>query len=173
MKWTGCLTWRFSWKPKHTSPLLRRIRRDALERGYDMNDVLYRFEHHVMPIYESIIEPLKHQADFIIPNNGKSIHPCSDCRLSKNPAVKTVKTDSKATFLTDLRFTRLFLHFVAIRIRARCSKQKCIGGSPACWLAFVSPLFRTAGALKNQPKVATEQKLTLSNKLLLLSHRMR
>lgn len=49
----------------------RRIRRDALERGYDMNDVLYRFEHHVMPVYESVIEPLKHQADFIIPNNGK------------------------------------------------------------------------------------------------------
>jgi uridine kinase len=49
----------------------RRIRRDAMERGYDMNDVLYRFEHHVMPIYESLIEPLKYRADFIIPNNGK------------------------------------------------------------------------------------------------------
>jgi uridine kinase len=49
----------------------RRIRRDAMERGYDMNDVLYRFEHHVMPIYESIIEPLKYRADFIIPNNGQ------------------------------------------------------------------------------------------------------
>jgi uridine kinase len=49
----------------------RRIRRDAMERGYDMNDVLYRFEHHVMPIYESVIEPLKYRADFIIPNNGQ------------------------------------------------------------------------------------------------------
>ena len=49
----------------------RRIRRDQTERGYDVNDVLYRFEHHVMPVYESLIEPLKHQSDFIIPNNSK------------------------------------------------------------------------------------------------------
>lgn len=49
----------------------RRIRRDQNERGYDVNDVLYRFEHHVMPVYESLIEPLKHQADFIIPNNSQ------------------------------------------------------------------------------------------------------
>jgi uridine kinase len=48
----------------------RRIRRDQIERGYDLSDVLYRFEHHVMPVYESLIEPLKHQSDFIIPNNS-------------------------------------------------------------------------------------------------------
>jgi uridine kinase len=50
--------------------LSRRIRRDSEERGYDLNDVLYRFENHVMPIYETLIEPLKHQADIIIPNNS-------------------------------------------------------------------------------------------------------
>ena len=50
--------------------LSRRIRRDSEERGYDLNDVLYRFENHVMPIYETLIEPLKHQADMIIPNNN-------------------------------------------------------------------------------------------------------
>ena len=49
--------------------LSRRIRRDNDERGYDLNDVLYRYQHHVMPVYESMIKPLKHQADFIIPNN--------------------------------------------------------------------------------------------------------
>jgi len=49
--------------------LSRRIRRDNEERGYDLDDVLYRYHHHVMPIYESLIEPLKHRADFIIPNN--------------------------------------------------------------------------------------------------------
>jgi uridine kinase len=49
--------------------LSRRIRRDNDERGYDINDVLYRYQHHVMPVYESMIKPLKHQADFIIPNN--------------------------------------------------------------------------------------------------------
>ena len=50
--------------------LSRRIVRDSEERGYDLNDVLYRYQHHVMPIYESLIEPLKHNADIIIPNNG-------------------------------------------------------------------------------------------------------
>lgn len=49
--------------------LSRRIRRDNEERGYDLDDVLYRYHHHVMPVYESLIEPLKNRADFIIPNN--------------------------------------------------------------------------------------------------------
>jgi uridine kinase len=49
--------------------LSRRIKRDNEERGYDLNDVLYRYHHHVMPVYEALIEPLKHTADLIIPNN--------------------------------------------------------------------------------------------------------
>lgn len=49
--------------------LSRRIRRDNDERGYDFHDVLYRFQHHVMPVYESLIKPLKHHTDLIIPNN--------------------------------------------------------------------------------------------------------
>lgn len=49
--------------------LSRRIKRDNDERGYDMHDVLYRYQHHVMPIYETLIEPLKHLSDLIIPNN--------------------------------------------------------------------------------------------------------
>ncbi|HEX6892568.1 MAG TPA: P-loop NTPase fold protein [Chryseolinea sp.] len=54
--------------------LTRRIRRDNEERGYDLNDVLYRYQNHVMPIYDSLIEPLKHQADLIIPNNNHFEH---------------------------------------------------------------------------------------------------
>jgi uridine kinase len=49
--------------------LSRRIKRDNDERGYDFHDVLYRFQHHVMPIYETLIKPLKHHTDLIIPNN--------------------------------------------------------------------------------------------------------
>jgi len=52
--------------------IARRIKRDQVERGYDINDVLYRYEFHVMPVYESLIEPLKHSADIIIPNNSNS-----------------------------------------------------------------------------------------------------
>lgn len=47
----------------------RRILRDKIERGYDLDDVLYRYEKHVMPTYEKYIEPFKHDADLIIPNN--------------------------------------------------------------------------------------------------------
>ncbi len=47
----------------------RRIKRDQIERGYDLDDVLYRYQHHVMPVYESLIDPLKYHSDLVIPNN--------------------------------------------------------------------------------------------------------
>lgn len=49
--------------------LKRRITRDAVERGYDLDDVLYRFEHHVMPSYNEYIKPYKNTSDIIVPNN--------------------------------------------------------------------------------------------------------
>jgi uridine kinase len=47
----------------------RRIIRDAKERGYDLDDVLYRYEHHVAPFYNKYMLPLKMEVDIIIPNN--------------------------------------------------------------------------------------------------------
>lgn len=47
----------------------RRILRDASERGYDLDDVLYRYEHHVAPYYEEFLRPLKSSIDLVIPNN--------------------------------------------------------------------------------------------------------
>lgn len=47
----------------------RRIIRDNNERGYDLDDVLYRWENHVAPTYEKYIEPTKCDADIIINNN--------------------------------------------------------------------------------------------------------
>jgi len=49
----------------------RRIKRDVLERSSDVDDVLYRYQYHVMPVYEQLIAPLKHKADLVIPNNSK------------------------------------------------------------------------------------------------------
>lgn len=49
--------------------LKRRIIRDEMERGYDLEDVLYRYENHVMPTYEEYIRPHKKHADLIIPNH--------------------------------------------------------------------------------------------------------
>lgn len=47
----------------------RRIVRDNNERGYDLADVLYRWEHHVAPTYEKYIKPLRSEADIVINNN--------------------------------------------------------------------------------------------------------
>lgn len=49
--------------------LQRRIIRDKMERGYDLDDVMYRYTNHVAPTYEKYIEPYKHESDFVIPNN--------------------------------------------------------------------------------------------------------
>jgi uridine kinase len=49
----------------------RRIIRDNNERGYDLDDVLYRWEHHVAPTYDKFILPLRAEADMIINNNSR------------------------------------------------------------------------------------------------------
>lgn len=49
--------------------LKRRIIRDKVERGYDLDDVLYRYEKHVMPSFYKFLDPLRHEADLVIPNN--------------------------------------------------------------------------------------------------------
>jgi len=49
--------------------LKRRIVRDAGERNYPLEDVLHRYEHHVLPSYRSYIEPFKRQADIVINNH--------------------------------------------------------------------------------------------------------
>jgi uridine kinase len=49
--------------------LRRRIERDNIERGYNLADVLYRYEHHVAPTYYHFVQPYKGKADLVIPNN--------------------------------------------------------------------------------------------------------
>lgn len=49
--------------------LSRRIIRDGKERGYDIEDVMYRFQNHVVPAYNQYIGPLKSKSDLIIPNH--------------------------------------------------------------------------------------------------------
>ncbi len=54
---------------KDNLKLIRRIHRDRTERNYPINDVLYRYEHHVLPAYEKYIKPYAEDADIIINNN--------------------------------------------------------------------------------------------------------
>jgi uridine kinase len=52
-----------------STALSRRIRRDKIERNYPLEDVLYRYENHVLPTFRKYIEPIKENSDIIINNN--------------------------------------------------------------------------------------------------------
>lgn len=48
----------------------RRIERDRTERGYEPEDVYYRYTHHVTPVFEKYVKPWREKADLVIPNNS-------------------------------------------------------------------------------------------------------
>ncbi len=50
------------------SKLVRRVRRDQVERNYPVEDVLYRYERHVFPAYQAYIAPFRDAADIVINN---------------------------------------------------------------------------------------------------------
>ncbi len=54
---------------KENLKVIRRIRRDQVERNYPLDDVLYRYEHHVLPTFEKYILPYMDQADVVVNNN--------------------------------------------------------------------------------------------------------
>ena len=54
---------------KENLKIIRRIMRDQVERGYPLDDVLYKYQHHVLPSYERYIQPYKEEADIIVNNN--------------------------------------------------------------------------------------------------------
>jgi len=49
--------------------LQRRIKRDFVERGYHQDEVLYKWNHHVMPAYEEYLLPFKKRCDQVVINN--------------------------------------------------------------------------------------------------------
>ena len=54
---------------KENLKVIRRIKRDQEERNYPIDDVLYRYEKHVLPTFERYIQPYMDEADLIINNN--------------------------------------------------------------------------------------------------------
>ncbi len=54
---------------KENIKVIRRIKRDRIERNYPLEDVLYRYENHVLPAFEKYILPHKEEADLVINNN--------------------------------------------------------------------------------------------------------
>ncbi len=49
--------------------LIRRLKRDINERGWDLNETLESYQKNIKPMHEQFIEPTKEYADVIIPNN--------------------------------------------------------------------------------------------------------
>ncbi len=49
--------------------LVRRVRRDIIERGRNIEDVLNRYQDTLKPMHRQFIEPTKSFADIIIPND--------------------------------------------------------------------------------------------------------
>ncbi|MDX1684928.1 MAG: uridine kinase [Saprospiraceae bacterium] len=57
----------------HASPelkVIRRIRRDEAERNYPLEDVLYRYENHVLPSFSRDIARFHETSDIVINNNS-------------------------------------------------------------------------------------------------------
>ncbi|MCB0515381.1 MAG: uridine kinase [Chitinophagales bacterium] len=52
--------------------LIRRIRRDMLQRGRSVEDILKQYEATVKPMHLQFIEPSKRYADIIIPQGGNN-----------------------------------------------------------------------------------------------------
>ena len=49
--------------------LERRLKRDLIERGYDHDDVMYKWTNHVVPSYNEYLLPYREQCDLVIHNN--------------------------------------------------------------------------------------------------------
>lgn len=54
---------------QETTAFTRRIKRDRLERNYPLEDVLYRYQKHVLPSYEQYIKPFQKEADIVVNNH--------------------------------------------------------------------------------------------------------
>ena len=52
--------------------LIRRIKRDTLERGRSLSSVLEQYRNSVKPMHDQFVEPSKKYADIIIPYGGRN-----------------------------------------------------------------------------------------------------
>ncbi len=54
---------------KDVFKIIRRIKRDARERNYPIDDVMYRYQYHVLPAYNKFIQPYEEKVDLVVVNN--------------------------------------------------------------------------------------------------------
>lgn len=63
------LNYRIFLNAEESVALERRLSRDLIERGYDHDDVMYKWINHVVPAYEQYLLPFKPSCDLVIINN--------------------------------------------------------------------------------------------------------
>lgn len=56
---------------KENLKVIRRIKRDKVERDIPLDRVLYQYENHVMPTFEKYILPYRDEADIVVNNNAE------------------------------------------------------------------------------------------------------
>ena len=52
--------------------LIRRMKRDIIDRGRSLESVINQYQHTVRPMYYQFIEPCKRHADVIVPRGGEN-----------------------------------------------------------------------------------------------------
>lgn len=70
--------------------LERRLKRDLLERGYSEDDVLYKWDNHVMPAYQQYLLPHRQRCDKVINNSTNELQNVLDIteKISKELRAK-------------------------------------------------------------------------------------
>lgn len=71
----------------------RRLKRDAKERGYGTEDVLYQWQHHVLPAYRNYLLPYRHLCDLHVVNESgfhRAVHVLRDHLLQTAGVVEPI-----------------------------------------------------------------------------------
>lgn len=63
------LDYRIFMDAEESIALKRRLKRDLIERGYDEDDVMYKWINHVVPSYNEYLLPFRESCDLVIRNN--------------------------------------------------------------------------------------------------------
>lgn len=74
--------------------LERRINRDTTTRGYSVEDIMYQWEHHVLPCYTNYLLPYLAHADFNYRNDDNAEHDFKLLIESIDKRLETVKIES-------------------------------------------------------------------------------
>lgn len=72
----------------------RRIKRDQENRGYSKEDILYQWEHHVMPCYHNYLLPYQSLADFRFRNDNHADKDFIKLTLEIDSRLETVNISS-------------------------------------------------------------------------------